>query len=115
MYQQMRLALRALARTPAFTAIAILTLAIGIGANTTIFAIVDVLIFEPVRGSTHEHVRRLAMRDPATRLDAPVQIPDYDALVANRPEGVAAIAAVDEGAGGGLAQIPGRADRLTGW
>jgi putative ABC transport system permease protein len=110
----MRLALRALARTPAFTAIAILTLAIGIGANTAIFAIVDKLIFEPVRSTTFDNVHRLVMRDPVSRLSASVQIPDYEALVANRPDGVAAIAAVDY-AGGGLAQLPGRADRLNGW
>jgi predicted permease len=110
----MRLAIRALARTPAFTAIAILTLAVGIGANTAVFAIVDALVFDPIRGSTYEHVRRLSMRDVVTRRGAPVQIPDYEALVADRPEGVEAIAAIDE-AGGGLVQIPGRADRLSGW
>ena len=43
----LRFAIRGLARQPAFTAAVIFTLALGIGANATMFAIADRLLFRP--------------------------------------------------------------------
>jgi ABC-type antimicrobial peptide transport system permease subunit len=52
----MRIALRSLPKTPGFTAVAVLTIAIGIGANTVLFS-----VFNPVTQRTVEIGVRMAL------------------------------------------------------
>ena len=66
--QDVRHALRVLAAAPAFTLAAILSLAIGIGANTAIFSIVDGLLLRPLPYTDAERLVILWNRSPGLNI-----------------------------------------------
>jgi putative ABC transport system permease protein len=67
--QDLRLAIRSLLRAPAFAAVTILTLALGIGANTAIFSIVNGVILRPLSYPKPEQLMYLTTQFPAFGFD----------------------------------------------
>jgi predicted permease len=59
LWQDLRYGLRMMLKNPSFTTIAVLTLALGIGANTAIFSVVNVLLFKPLPYPDSERLMEL--------------------------------------------------------
>ena len=62
--RDLRQGARRLGRSPAFTIVAVLTLATGIGASTAIFSVVSPILFEPLPYPDADRVVMLADRNP---------------------------------------------------
>src|SRR5262245_47688768 len=64
--RDLRHALRSLWRTPVFTVVALLTLAMGIGANTAIFSIVNAVVLQPLPYPKPAQLMHLVTQYPGT-------------------------------------------------
>src|SRR3954467_1606714 len=64
LWQDVLYALRMLRKTPVLTATMVLSLAIGIGANTAIFSVVDALLLRPLPYPHSDRLAVLWLRSP---------------------------------------------------
>jgi putative ABC transport system permease protein len=78
----LRLAVRTLAKTPGFTATIVLTLALGIGANSAVFSAIDAVLLKPLPFPDGDQLVQLNQRSQrnANTVVAPVRLRDWDLM-----------------------------------
>jgi predicted permease len=76
LFKEIRQAIRLLLNNPGFTAIAALSLALGIGANSAIFSLADAILLRPLPVPQPSHVLNLTTETPSTPRDG-VSYPEY--------------------------------------
>lgn len=101
---------RMLRKNPSFTLIATLTLALGIGANTAIFSIVNWLIFRPMPVDHPEQITELAFRQRHGNIQNQFSVPDYRVIRGQTGNLFSNLAAYQIGLDG--LSTNGKADRL---
>jgi putative ABC transport system permease protein len=70
-WRDIRFGIRMLVKNPAFTAVAVLTLALGIGANTAIFSVIDAALLRPLPYPNADRIVVLYQLDQDKQTDNP--------------------------------------------
>ena len=80
--RDVRYALRTLRRSPGFASVAILSLALGIGANSAVFSAIDAVLVQPLPYPDGDRLMRLRQRQPrsAETNIAPIRLEDWNRL-----------------------------------
>lgn len=100
LFQDLRFAFRQLRKVPSFTVTAVLTLALGIGANTAIFSVVNTFLLKPLPVANPQQIATLAYRINHGPLQRPFSWPEFKAIRAQSRNSFSDIFAVSAGLDG---------------
>ncbi|HSO75975.1 MAG TPA: ABC transporter permease [Blastocatellia bacterium] len=80
LWQDLKFGARALLKNPAFTAVAVLTLALGIGVNSTVFSVVNAYLFQPLPVKDPDQLVALGTKDTTFEVPYEMSYPNYEDL-----------------------------------
>src|SRR5947209_11264022 len=81
LFQDIRYGLRMLVKKPTFTTVAFLTLALGVGANTAIFSIVNAVLLRSLPYRDPDRLVRVYFNEPGVGLrNVRFSVPEFDDL-----------------------------------
>jgi macrolide transport system ATP-binding/permease protein len=99
-WQDIRYAIRMLRKNPGLTLVAVLTLALGIGANTAIFSMVDSFLLRPLPVRDPAQITTLAFQQKKGALQSDFSIPELGDLQHQTSAAFSDVLAFQFGAGG---------------
>ena len=111
--QDIKHSLRALRKNPGFALISILVLGLGIGANTTVFSIVETVLLRPLPFHDPQNIERIRRRIDTGRTSYSFDMYDYTRLRAHQ-QVFSSVAILDVGAGGYNLETGGGAEQIAG-
>src|SRR5215212_8378529 len=77
LWQDLRYGVRMLLKKPGFSLIAVLTLALGIGANAAIFSVVNAVLLRPLPFDEPERIVRLWESNPRRNIEQQLVAPPH--------------------------------------
>ena len=110
LWQDLRFAARMLRKSPGFTAVAVLTLALGIGCNTAIFSLVNTVLLRPLPVHDPNQLVTLSFEQPGGSFTPVFSYPDYRDIRQQATAAFSDILAYRVGLDG--LSVNGQADRI---